>query len=181
MEKGASVPIKAKVSYSSTRETKKVEPKTQPKKTDDNVEKEIAQATEQLKAKQIKKGSEKKKIQEKDEAKKVVETVSGYCFVYWGLANLVTYLVFHFMLDTEEKHKAFIEYFAFDGGDTNFFQPFRAIMASNRLENLIASAPSLLIGGYYLQKQIGGKRTLKYWQISLLSCFLCLWAFGPHS
>ena len=114
------------------------------------------------------------------QAKKAVESVSGYCFVYWGLANLVTFLVFQFMLDTEDKRSAFNEYFAFDGGNTNLFQPFRAIIASNRLENLIASAPSLLIGGYYLQKQIGGKRTFKYWQVSLLSCFICLWALGPH-
>ena len=54
-------------------------------------------------------------------------------------------------------------------------------MGSNSLINVSASAPVLIVGGYYLQKWLGSKRCVTYWQVSLLSCFICLWAFGLHT
>ena len=39
----------------------------------------------------------------------------------------------------------------------------------------------MIIGGFYLQKQIGNAAALRYWQVSLLACFISLWAFGPHT
>ena len=38
----------------------------------------------------------------------------------------------------------------------------------------------MIVGGYFLQKQMGSVHALRFWQSSLLACFISLWVFGPH-
>ena len=121
--------------------------------------------------------AEKKKVvKSKKKELKTIDHILGYVFSLWGLANLIIYISSHF---AEEER--FNKYFTFDGSDENLLQPFRALVASNRFENIMVTAPSLIVGGYFLKQKLGPKRALKYWQVSLLACFTCLWAFGPHT
>mmetsp|Transcript_25906 Transcript_25906/g.34680 ORF Transcript_25906/g.34680 Transcript_25906/m.34680 type:complete len:128 (-) Transcript_25906:37-420(-) len=46
---------------------------------------------------------------------------------------------------------------------------------------MLVSVPFMISGGYLLQQKIGNKEALTFWQVSLLACFLSLWAFGPHT
>ena len=54
-------------------------------------------------------------------------------------------------------------------------------MASQEIVNMLVSAPFMIIGGLYLPDKIGSKGAMKFWQMSLLCCFVSLWVFGPFT
>ena len=39
----------------------------------------------------------------------------------------------------------------------------------------------MMVGGVMLRRSVGNRKAMRFWQVSLLACFLSLWAFGPHT
>ena len=78
-------------------------------------------------------------------AKSIVQNVGGFAFTLYGLINLTTYIASLYVDDDK-----FIEHFAYCGTEANFMQPFRALVASDRFDNVAGSATGMIIGGYFL-------------------------------
>ena len=69
----------------------------------------------------------------------------GHLFALFGLGNLACYGLSLF------SDSANFDYYFGYKGDGRFFQPFRSMMASEKLLNVAWTAPLLIFGGTYLQ------------------------------
>ena len=99
----------------------------------------------------------------------------GFWFAGLGVANLLGYGLSLFM--TKENYEL---YFAYNG-DGRFFQPFKAMIGSNKLTNVMWTSPLLIGGGLFLQKSIGSMRTTKFFGLALMSHYLFMCAGGPST
>ena len=93
----------------------------------------------------------------------------------WGLIVLATYIGSWY---TDED--AFYAYWSYSGKEENYLQPFRALFASRKFENVTMTVPVLILGGYYLKEKMGNLHLLRFWQVSITCCFVSLVLFGPH-
>lgn len=85
-------------------------------------------------------------------------------FVWLGVANIFGYLSSHFM--TKQAHSYFFEH----KGDGRTMQPLRSMVGSNRLSNIIWTAPSLILGGMFIGSRAGSLNTFKFFFAGLFSC-----------
>ena len=99
----------------------------------------------------------------------------GHWFALFGIANLALYGASLFASEA-----SFDYHFGYNG-DGRFFQPFRSMIASERLINVACTAPALILGGTYLQSKIGVMASTKFFAMSLLSTYLFTVACGPAS
>jgi len=99
--------------------------------------------------------------------------INGHWFALFGVANLLG-----FGLSQVMERKNFEYYFAYKGEGT-FFQPFRSMIASDKFSNVVWTAPSLILGGAYLQKQLGGVFMTKFFITALIANYAFMSAFGP--
>ena len=94
-------------------------------------------------------------------------------FVFWGLMNLGVYGLSLVM------HKENFDYHFAYKGQGKFLQPLKSMMAAESLNNVIWTAPSLIVGGLYLQSQLGPLVTLKLFGLSLFASYAATCALGP--
>ena len=102
-----------------------------------------------------------------------METLSGMGFVFWGLANLGVYGLSKLM------HKENFDYHFQYSGNGKFMQPFKSMMGADSLHNVGWTAPSLIVGGLYLQQRIGSMASLKLFGLSLMAAYLATTTLGP--
>ena len=68
----------------------------------------------------------------------------GMGFVFWGFCNLGVYGLSHVM------HKENFDYHFAYTGNGKLMQPFKSMMAAESFANVAWTAPSLIVGGFYL-------------------------------
>ena len=68
----------------------------------------------------------------------------GYLFAFMGVGNALGYLASHFM-----EKKNFDAHFLYQGTG-RLFTPFKSLLASDKLSNVVWTSPSLILGGLYL-------------------------------
>ena len=102
--------------------------------------------------------------------------IQGLAFSFWGVGTVVVYFVSLFV-----EKEAFERHFLFTKDTENLLQPFRAMLATADLANMVATASIMIVGGYFVQTLLGSAEAFKFWAVSLFAGFLSLWAFGPHT
>ena len=73
-----------------------------------------------------------------------METLCGMGFVFWGVANLGVYGLSKVM-----QKENFDYNFAYTGSG-KATQPLKSLMAAESIKNVVWTAPSLILGGFYL-------------------------------
>ena len=104
-----------------------------------------------------------------------LQSIAGMGFVLWGFCNLGV-----FGLSQVMYKQNFDYYFAYTGNG-KFLQPFKSMMASESLSNVVWTAPSLIIGGYLLNQRLGSMTTLKLFGLSLTAAYMTTCTMGPAS
>ena len=89
-----------------------------------------------------------------------------------GIGNIVTYGLSLYM-----KPSNYAYYFHYTGNG-KFFQPFKALVGCDNPITLGLTAPSLILGGAYMQKSIGSLRTAKMFLVSLAASYTFMSAFA---
>ena len=117
------------------------------------------------------------KLEKKSMLVEIVQTLSGLSFCWWGCGTLTTFIMAEYFMKEED----FENYFLLTAEPTNLLQPFRALLAASEFGHMLTAAPIMIFGGILLQRSMGNRRATRFWQVSLLSCFVCLWFFGPSS
>ena len=65
-------------------------------------------------------------------------------FVFWGFCNLGVFGL------SQVMHKENFDYHFAYTGNGKLMQPFKSMMAAESLSNVAWTAPSLIVGGFYL-------------------------------
>ena len=103
------------------------------------------------------------------------KTLSGMGFVIWGILNIGVFGLSKIM------HKENFDYHFAYRGEGKFTQPLKALMASEKLENVAWTAPSLILGGYYLQSKVGSLTAFKIFGLTIMASYLATCTLGPAS
>ena len=101
--------------------------------------------------------------------------VGGFGFVLWGFGNIGIYGLSKLMYKEN-----FDYYFAYTGNG-KFLQPLKSMMASESLNNVSWTAPSLIAGGLFLNQRVGSVTSFKLFWLFLLASHLATCALGPAS
>lgn len=102
-----------------------------------------------------------------------LENFAGMGFVVWGLANLGIYglsLVMH--------KENFNYHFAYTGSG-KATQPLKALMGAETLNNVAWTAPSLILGGLYLNSKVGSLTAMKIFSLSVFASYAAVCTMGP--
>ena len=102
-----------------------------------------------------------------------IQSYGALAFISWGLANIGIYGLSLVMYKENWNY-----YFAYTG-DGKFLQPFKSMMASDSLSNVIWTAPSLIGGGLVLNSKVGSLSTFKLFCICLFGSYLATCSLGP--
>ena len=95
-------------------------------------------------------------------------------FALLGGINLACYGLSLMM--TPEDYKF---YFAYDGTG-RYTDMARSMVGSNKLGNVIWTAPALILGGQYLHTKLGAVTALKFTALSVVSTVAFYTAFNPN-
>ena len=99
----------------------------------------------------------------------------GYLFAGLGLLNVFGFGMSLFMdkpnFQARVAHK----------GDYKFFSPVKSWCASDSLSNIAWTAPSLIFGGAYLSKKMGALKSLQFFGLAFMTCYMTQVAFGPRT
>ena len=104
-----------------------------------------------------------------------MQQLSGLGFVFWGVANLGVFGLSKLM--TKEN---FDYHFAYTCNG-KMMQPLKSLMVADSLANVGWTAPSLILGGLYLNQRLGSMRTLKLFGLSVLAAYLATVMQGPYN
>ena len=76
--------------------------------------------------------------------------------------------------------KNFNEQFAYRN-EAKMFKPIKSWFASDNLLNVAWTSPSLILGGMYMQKKVGGMTLFKFFFCATLACYGTQIALGPRT
>ena len=96
-------------------------------------------------------------------------------FVVFGSLNFVCYGLSKLMNQEDYKN-----YFAFTGNG-KYSQIMRSLIGSDKLGNVIWTAPSLILCGQYMHMKVGALTMLKFFGLSLAATIAFYQAFSPNS
>lgn len=96
-------------------------------------------------------------------------------WVLLGLGNIAGFGLSLFMYK-----KTYAEQFAHEGHGV-FFKPFKSWLASDKLINVAWTSPSLILGGYYMQRKVGSFTLFKYFLLASIAVYMSQTCFGPGS
>ena len=99
----------------------------------------------------------------------------GYLFALMGVGSVFGYALSHVM--EEENYKFHFQY----KGDGRLFLTLKSQFGCQNLANVLWTVPSLIGGGLYLQKCLGGLNSLKFFFGALGATGMFMSAFGEHS
>ena len=103
--------------------------------------------------------------------------VQGYWFAAFGVANLLAYGLHLYM--TPDRYNY---HFAYKGeGGRSIFRPFKAMMGSDTLANVVWTAPTLILLNLYLQPKVGSLVLTKLFALTYATSFIFWSAFNPAS
>ena len=98
--------------------------------------------------------------------------------VLFGLMGVANLLGFGLSLVMEKRN---FDYYFFMNGNGKFFQPVRSMCASDNLFNVMWTAPSLILGGAYLNKCLGAMKLTQFFFGALTSSVVFTQCFGPQT
>ena len=99
----------------------------------------------------------------------------GTLFALLGIGNVCGYLLSHVM---EKKN---FEYWFLFKNDGRMFTGLRTMLASENLLDVAWTSPSLILGGLYLQKQMGVMKSTQFFWLALGASMMFTSAFGPNT
>ena len=102
--------------------------------------------------------------------------INGQWFAIFGVLNALAYGAYLFM--DKENYKY---HFAYTAYPARIFKPFKSMIGSDTLANVIWTAPTLIGLSIYMQKQVGPMVMTKFFALSLFSSFVFLSAVNPQS
>lgn len=102
-----------------------------------------------------------------------LSALSGMGFAVWGVLNVGIY-----GLSLVMSKDNFNYHFMYTGNG-KFLQPLKAMMAANSINNVAWTAPSLILGGLYLQQKLGNLTAMKIFGLCLFASYAATTALGP--
>lgn len=102
--------------------------------------------------------------------------MKGYWFALFGLGNVLAYGAHLFM-----NRDQYLYHFSYKGYPARMFKPFKAMMGSENLMNVMWTAPSLIALNLYLLPKVGSLVMTKFFFLSLASSFIFWSAFNPET
>lgn len=100
----------------------------------------------------------------------------GNWFAIFGVLNLLGYGLH--LYSTKENYKY---HFAYTGELNKIFAPFKSMIGSEHIRNIIWTAPALIGLNFYMHQRIGSLAMSKLFFLSLFSTYFFMSTFNPHS
>jgi hypothetical protein len=102
--------------------------------------------------------------------------INGNWFAVFGLLNLIGYGAS--LLMTKEQYRY---HFAYANKPPKIFQPIKSFVGSEKLANVIWTAPSLILLNFYMHQRVGSLVMTKFFGLSVAASFIFMSAFNPDS
>lgn len=92
---------------------------------------------------------------------------NGHWFALFGTLNLLCYGAS--LLMTRDQYKY---HFAYTGYPARMFKPFKSMLGSENLTNVLWTAPSLIALNFYMVPKVGPLVMTKFFLLTLFSTFI---------
>lgn len=99
---------------------------------------------------------------------------NGHWFAILGALNLLGYGLHLLMPKDNYKY-----YFAYSAEENRLTQSLKSMIGSEKLENVVWTAPSLIALNYYLHRRLGSLFMTKFFFTSLFSSYIFMSIFNP--